>query len=123
MKRNRLICLVLIYVVLLNSLAGIAPAQTEDSETVNAENGLQIRLSEGEGKAAKIETPQSAQAVKLDDAETEAILRRLPPMEAEDSGKMSFSMRADSLPPPKTGNIIPVKFPADERQIAPAAEN
>jgi uncharacterized protein YfaS (alpha-2-macroglobulin family) len=123
MKQNRLLCLVLIYVIFLTSIIKIVPAQNKSSQTDEQKKGLQFRLREGEGKASKSESVETSPAVKLTEAEAEAIFRRLPPIEEETSDKTDFSLRASSLPPPKTGKIIPVKFPAEEQPIAAKIEN
>jgi uncharacterized protein YfaS (alpha-2-macroglobulin family) len=124
MKQNRLVCLVLIYAILLGSLIHTVPAQNEDSKAVKEEaKGLEFRLREGEGKTASGETPPVSQAVKLSDADADAIFRRLPPIDAETSDNTDFSMRGGSLPPPKTGKVIPVKFPSGDQQTAPLTEN
>src|SRR5215204_4890652 len=123
MKRNRLICLGLIYAIALNLFFTRVPAQNQPTPAVEQKKGLQFRLREGEGKNAKGESFQPPDTAKLSAAEAEAIFRRLPPLVEETSDKTAFSMRADSLPPPKTGKIIPVKFPADEQPAAPKTEN
>ncbi len=115
-KQNRLICLVVIYTILLTFIR-IAPAQENQTpETVELKKGLLFRLREGEGKAVKAETSENPRSEKLSAAEAEAIFRRLPPMLEETGDKTDFALRANNLPPPKTGKIIPLKFPADERQ-------
>ena len=119
MKRNRLLCLALIYSILFGSFVKIAPSQTVDSQKIEDEKGLQIKLREAVPKIAKNENSPIANAAKLTEAETDAIIRRLPPLNAEISDKMDFNLRPNSLPPPKTGNTIAVKFPPDEPQIAP----
>lgn len=123
MKRNRLLCLVLIYAIFPGFFTGIVPAQNQDSQTVEPKKGLQFRLREGEGKTPKSETVKNAQAEKLNESDAEAIFRRLPPIDEEISDKTDFVMRENSLPPPKTGKIIPVKFPADQQQPAPNVQN
>jgi uncharacterized protein YfaS (alpha-2-macroglobulin family) len=122
MKRNRLLCLILIYAFFSNFFIKIVPAQTEDSQTVEPKKGLQFHLAEGKGKAVKTEIPESPQVENLSEADAEAIFRRLPPIDEEISDKTDFSMRESSLPPPKTGKMIPVKFPADEQTPAPKTE-
>ncbi len=124
MKQNRLICLVLIYAILLGSFVQTVPAQNEDSQEDKEETkGLQFRLREGEGKSADSETAPLSQTVKLSEADADAIFLRLPPIEAETSDKTDFSTRPNSLPPPKTGKVIAVKFPAEEQPNAPNIEN
>lgn len=124
MKQNRLICLILIYAILLSSFVQSVPAQNEDSQEDKEEaKGLQFRLREGAGKSSTGEVAPVSQAVKLSEADADAIFRRLPPIEAETSDNTDFSMRPNSLPPPKTGKIIPVKFPAEAQKDAPKIEN
>jgi len=124
MKQNRLICLVLIYAILQGFFIQTIPAQNEDSQNDKKEaKGLQFRLREGIGKTTTGEIPTASQAVKLNEAESAAILRRLPPIKAETGDNTDFSTRPDSLPPPKTGKVIPIKFPASEQQSAPQTEN
>lgn len=125
MKQNRLICLVLLYAILLGSFIQPVPAQNEDSQEDKKEEakGLHFRLREGEGKTSNSETVPISQAIKLSEADADAIFRRLPPIEAETSDNTDFSSRPNSLPPPKTGKVIPVKFPAEAQQNAPNIEN
>ncbi len=124
MKQNRLICLVLIYAILLSSFVQTIPAQNEDSQEDKEETkGLQFRLREGEGKTENGAVAPISQAVKLSETDADAIFQRLPPIEAETSDKTDFSTRPNSLPPPKTGKVIPVKFPAEEQPNAPNIEN
>ena len=114
MKRNRLLCLALIYSILLGSFVKLAPSQT-----VEEQKGLQIKLREAAPKIAKTESLQIVNAAKLSEAETDAIIRRLPPMETLSDDQTDFKMRPESLPPPKTGKTIAVKFPPEEPRPAP----
>ena len=120
MKRNRLICLFLIYAVWTSFFVQTIPAQNT-SQTFK--KGLQFRLREGAGKTSKNENLQTSTAVKLSANEAEAILRRLPLLETNNTDTKEFSTRPNSLPPPKTGKTIPIKFPSDEQQNAPNVEN
>jgi uncharacterized protein YfaS (alpha-2-macroglobulin family) len=120
MKRNRLICLVLIYAIVGSSSIRLAPAQTSDSQKIEEKEGLQFRLREGGGKTSKNEALPPAPPVKLSAAENDAIFRRLPPINTDISDQTDFAQRPESLPPPKTGKVIPVKFPADTQPEAPA---
>ena len=107
------LCLLLIYTIMLGLLAPIAKAQT---------NGLQFELREGTANSpqkSKVPPPKN-DAADLSKPETDAILRRLPPMPTDESqDKKSFAVRSTTNPPPRTGNIIPIKFPADEQPNAP----
>ena len=123
MKRNRLICLFLIYAIFPQFLVRTVSAQTTPTPPEEPKKGLQLRLREGVGKASKSETIEVVNAAKLSAAEADAILRRLPPMDVKSADKKDFAMREKSLPPPKTGKVIPVKFPADEQMPVPKPGN
>ncbi|HEY0461441.1 MAG TPA: Ig-like domain-containing protein, partial [Pyrinomonadaceae bacterium] len=113
MKQNRLISLVLIYALSLSFFIHVAPAQ---KTTAVLPKGLNFRLTELESTAVKTETPKPPEVFKLSDAEANAIIRRLPPIQSDASDEKEFSLRANTQPLPKTGKIIPVKFPSDERR-------
>ena len=102
------LCLFLIYTFLLTPLA-------------HAQTGLQFSLRERVAQTEKKpQTTSPSSAVDLGKAETDAILRRLPPMTTdENSLQKSFAVRSKTNPPPRTGNVIPIKFPADEQSNAP----
>ena len=108
------ICLLLIYTILLTFLAPLALAQT---------NGLRFEIREGaKTSTEKPEVSPTNTAADLSKAETDAILRRLPPMPSdENSLQTSFAVRSKTNPPPRTGNVIPIKFPADEKSNPPNA--
>jgi hypothetical protein len=97
------------------------PAQTPPSQKL----GLEFKLSE----AAKINQPSTPPTPipitpnieNLSQAEAEAILARLPQM-LENIDSAEFKMRSDTLKPPRTGEIIPLKFPADETRKTPPIE-
>ncbi|MBA2494033.1 MAG: hypothetical protein H0V31_04980, partial [Acidobacteria bacterium] len=86
-------------------------------------NGLQFHLSEGaEGAENRQKTP-SVKGDALSDAETSNLLERIPPIKSATDDKSDFAKRAGSLPAPKTGKIVPVKFPADDRRETPKVNN
>ncbi len=86
-------------------------------------DGLKFSLSEGvEGAETREKTPP-ADADKLSDGETSNLLQRIPKIKTEDNDKTDFAKRAGSLPAPKTGKKIPVKFPADETSDRPVVNN
>jgi uncharacterized protein YfaS (alpha-2-macroglobulin family) len=119
MKQNRFLCLVLIYSILLTFVQTIPAQENRTPETVETKKGLQFRLREGEGKSVQTGTRENPRAEKLTAEETEAIFRRLPPMPVETADKTEFALRESSLPPPKTGKVIPVKFSPGERPVPP----
>ena len=82
-------------------------------------NGLQFRLSEGEEGAEIREKTPPASGDPLTDAESGNLLKRLPEIKAEDADRQDFAKRVGTLPPPKTGEKILVKFPSDEQRGTP----
>jgi alpha-2-macroglobulin len=107
------VCLFLLYTILFGLFASPARAQT---------SGLQFELREGAAKLPQKEKvlPPANNAVSLSKPETDAILRRLPPMPTDEKTlQTSFAVRSKTNPPPRTGNVIPIKFPADEQPNAP----
>ncbi|HEV2860236.1 MAG TPA: alpha-2-macroglobulin family protein [Pyrinomonadaceae bacterium] len=86
----------------------------------SAAKGLRFRLSEGEEqREAAQATATPAPAVRLSEAETERVLRRLPPLKAEESDRQDFNLRERSLPPPRAGATVLSAFPADEGRPGP----
>ncbi|HRH44564.1 MAG TPA: alpha-2-macroglobulin family protein, partial [Pyrinomonadaceae bacterium] len=81
--------------------------------------GLEFRLSEAPKVAVKTTpTPTTPNIENLTQTEADQILQRLPKM-PENAETADFKMRSDSLKPPRTGEIIPQTFPADEKRDAP----
>src|SRR5439155_602194 len=60
-----------------------------------------------------------ANAAVLSDAETQAILNRLPQIKSEPNDEAQFALREKSLPPPRTGAIVMQVFPAPDEMAAP----
>ncbi|MCU1288108.1 MAG: hypothetical protein JWN60_337, partial [Acidobacteria bacterium] len=85
----------------------------------NTPNGLQFRLSEGISGAENREKSSAAATDPLSESETGKLLKRIPPIKSETGDRADFAKRAGSLPAPKNGVQIPVKFPASA-QINPA---
>ena len=81
--------------------------------------GLKFSLSEGIEGAQDREVQPPAETDPLSDSETTGLLKRLPELKTEDADKTDFAKRIGSLPAPKTGKRIPVKFPADETLRVP----
>lgn len=125
MKLKKLICLGLIYTFWLSLPAPLVRAQNQVStapqqDTSQPEQkGLQFRLREDVTQTEDREISPPAAIADLSEAETNAILRRLPSLPAETSETSDFKLRANSLPPPRTGKIISTKFPDDDSQSAP----
>ncbi len=113
-KAKTPICLLFIYTIWLSLFAPLANAQTY---------GLRFEIREGaKSSPTKPQILPTNTATDLGKAETDAILRRLPPMPSdENSLQKRFAVRSKTNPPPRTGNIIPIKFPADEKSNPPNA--
>ena len=74
-----------------------------------------IRLSEAapgeaQGEARRAPGP-AVQGSSLSDADTKALLDRLPPLEAEASDVQPFALRPGSLPAPRPGKTVEEPFP------------
>ena len=81
--------------------------------------GLKFRLSEGvEGAGMRVKQPRAA-TDSLSDGDANNILKRLPAIKTDPSDQTAFAKRVGTLPAPKTGNRIPVKFPSDEMRNPP----
>ena len=132
MRNKNLIALVLVYSILVNIFAPLvygqdriltnAP-QNNKNDSEAEKRGLQFRLREDESQTGQRESSNVTATQKLTEAESNSIFKRLPPLKISESDKADFSLRPDSLPPPKTGNIISAKFPADERETPPDIKN
>jgi len=82
----------------------------------NLPNGLQFRLSEGEEGAENRIKPEPVKGDTLSDGDTSKLLNRLPNIKSDPDDKTEFAKRIGTLPAPKTGEKIPVKFPSDEER-------
>ena len=82
-------------------------------------NGLKFSLSEGSEGAENRTTPPPANAEKLSDGQTSNLLKRIPKIKSDKDDKKDFAKRAGSLPAPKTGEKIAVKFPASDQRSNP----
>lgn len=113
MRNTTFPCLIVIFSIWLSLFAPFISAQNTDVK------GLQFKISEATGFS---ETPQIKPPIKVEDlskAEADEILRRLPKMPVDTEEIADFKMRGDSLKPPKTGEIIPLKFSDDVTNEVP----
>src|SRR5688572_23980104 len=85
----------------------------------NTPPGLTFRLSEGSPEAGSRTVQPPAQADQLPESESGRVLGRLPAIKTDPDDKAEFAKRVGTLPAPKTGNRIPVKFPADDQRGTP----
>lgn len=100
-----------------------ASADEQESEDESSggqtKEGLQFRLSEGAGQSENQTKVTPAQTSRLSDSEVQNVLKRLPPVKAEEGDQQDFAMRDRSLPPPRTGKTINVSFPSSEPAPTP----
>ena len=85
-------------------------------------NGLTFRLSEAaEGAEKRVKTGLPA-TDPLSQTDANGILKRLPDIKSDPDDRTDFAKRVGTLPAPKTGSRIPVKFPSDEMRAAPGID-
>ncbi|MEO8649468.1 MAG: Ig-like domain-containing protein, partial [Acidobacteriota bacterium] len=85
-------------------------------------NGFRFRLSEGTERSAAETVQQPASSDPLSAANTSELLGRVPNLTPENSDQQDFAKRLGTLPPPKTGRMIPVKFPSDQGRGTPKVD-
>lgn len=90
-----------------------------DNKLQNAPPGLTFRLSEGQqgSETRVVQPPAKSDAISAE--QSAALMKRLPSIKSDPSDQAEFAKRIGTLPAPKTGNRIPVKFPADEDRGTP----
>ncbi|KAK0039411.1 Ig-like domain-containing protein [Biomphalaria pfeifferi] len=91
----------------------------QNNINMDLQNGLQFRLSEGVEGAENREKQPPAKGDPLSESETGNLLKRIPEIKTQTDDQTDFAKRAGTLPAPKTGEKIPVKFPADDQRNAP----
>ncbi len=82
-------------------------------------NGLQIILGEGSEMVQPSTVMTPAPAAPLDDAATQLVIDRLPPLTTEASDVVDFRLPEESLPPPQTGATITTTFPTTDSAGTP----
>ncbi|HEV2765719.1 MAG TPA: Ig-like domain-containing protein, partial [Pyrinomonadaceae bacterium] len=126
--RQRALCWLLVYASLFGALPAPSAARQDEfnfsfafNEYDGKKTGLQFRLSEGAEQPETRATPGARPAAQtLSEAETQRVLRRLPPMKPAPADEQQFAMREGSLPPPRAGRTIQTAFPAPETSERPA---
>lgn len=112
-----------IYLGLLLPVSLVQDVQAQKRGPIKTMNpnvsGLEFRLSEGQEGAENRQVTPPVKTDPLSDGETSALIKRLPPIKEEKDDKLDFKKRAGTLPAPKTGKVVPVKFPADEQRTNP----
>ncbi len=105
------------------SASGQAIRKAMEDRNKDAQNGLKFRLSEGVEGADKREKTPPAATDPLGESETNGLLKRVPAIKIDPDDKTEFAKRIGTLPAPKTGNKVPVKFPSDEMRAVPNAND
>jgi hypothetical protein len=80
----------------------------------NMNDGLKVKLSEGEPESAR--PIVKADAAPISDAQAQSVLKRLEPIKAEAGDSQEFAIRERSLPPPLTGKTVKASFPPAEQR-------
>ncbi|HVE56057.1 MAG TPA: alpha-2-macroglobulin family protein [Pyrinomonadaceae bacterium] len=106
------------FVISANAQKTSGKTTTKTNMNVNLPEGLQFRLSEGEEGAETREKQTLAETKPLSQGDTDSLLKRIPEIKTDQDDQKDFNKRLGTLPAPKTGKTIPVKFPAPE-QINP----
>ncbi|MEP6787131.1 MAG: Ig-like domain-containing protein, partial [Acidobacteriota bacterium] len=109
----------------------IAPASTANAQVIgkameqrlkDVPEGLKFRLSEGvEGAETRVKQ-QLPSTDPLSEGDANTLLKRIPEIKPQADDKTDFAKRIGTLPAPKTGNRIPVKFPSDEMRALPNSD-
>src|SRR5437764_1834987 len=94
------------------------PNSSDDEDAEKQKAGLKFRLSQAPEQPEAKATNKIAQTSVLSDAETQAILNRLPLIKSDATDEVEFALRDRSLPPPRTGAIVMQPFP-DALETAP----
>src|SRR5688572_1322611 len=81
--------------------------------------GLTFRLSEGAQTAETRVKQTLTPADPISGADADNILKRLPAIKSDPDDQTEFAKRVGSLPAPKTGKQVPIKFPSDEQRGTP----
>lgn len=119
-KITSLIVLLSIYIGLIApfTVSSQVISKTMSERMQNTPEGLQFRLSEGvQGAETRVKQPAAA-TDPLSEGDAGKLLNRLPAIKSDPDDRSEFNKRLGTLPAPKTGEKIPVKFPAAD-QLAP----
>src|SRR5690606_6342263 len=109
--------IVLLYSSMLVPFAMTTNAQVigraRDIKMEQTESGLKFRLSEGVEGAETRAVPEPAKSDILSTEAAGKLLNRLSAIKSDPDDRAEFAKRIGTLPAPKAGDKLPVKFPAD----------
>ncbi|HTK26585.1 MAG TPA: MG2 domain-containing protein, partial [Pyrinomonadaceae bacterium] len=116
----------LLFAIYISSFAPLAltangqtVGKTFDTKMKDVPPGLQFHLSEGEEGAEKRVKEVLPPTDPLSAGDAQSLLKRIPEIKPETNDQTDFAKRAGTLPAPKTGKMIPVKFPSDDGRGTP----
>jgi uncharacterized protein YfaS (alpha-2-macroglobulin family) len=89
------------------------------SKMKDTPQGLTFRLSEGAEGAETREKQRLASTDPISESAADEILNRLPAIKSDPDDRAEFAKRVGTLPAPKTGKQVPVKFPSDDQRGTP----
>src|SRR5829696_4479334 len=107
------------FVPLVHSSYAQAANQAAYNRMKDTPPGLTFRLSEGAEGAETREKQPLASSDPFRGGEAGNILKRLSPIASDPDDRAEFLKRIGSLPAPKTGKQVAVKFPSDDQRGTP----
>ena len=114
-----LLCCFAVSVVPYPRVVPVIDSSKTQEDSSDEDEGLRFRLSEGAAQPDVRPVTKPAPATLLSNVETEAVLKRLPPITTDTSDETDFAWRKSSLPPPRTGVTVMQPFPAANEMSAP----
>ncbi len=122
---KRPIALILFIAVYFTSIAPLAVTnaqiigRTMETQLKDRPSGLQFRLSEGSPEAETRDVQPPAPSTELEREQAAGLLKRLPGIKSDPTDEVEFAKRVGTMPAPKTGQKVPVSFPAAEQRDPP----
>jgi len=80
-------------------------------QTGDAPPGLDMKVSNGKQGPEAADRTKLGKATKIADADAEALLARLSPIQKQPDDQSPFKLRKRSDPPPRTGKTVKASFP------------
>ena len=91
------------------------------TEVRDGSTALRLRLSQGEAQFQPTTAVLPTVGIPLSDAETAALLARLPALEADPDDWADFRLPPQTLPAPRPGETVDQPFPPPPPDVAPPA--
>ncbi len=96
------------------------PVKAQVKDVPGVTRGLLFILENGPGSSGAGAAVQHAPGTPLSDAESQALLGRLPPWKDLPDLKKTFALRDRSLPPPRTGAVVQTAWPPPPKPVPTA---